>query len=89
MAGCACNRPIGIAGPLVFFMALDALQVHHLFGFDFPFGFHRLDGIGFLGKNAMAYVAVFKLVLVLSMGKGYLAAAAAVNVDMARSIVGG
>lgn len=80
---------MGIAGLLIFFMALDALQVHHLFGFDFPLGFHRLDGIGFLRKNTVANIAVFELVLMLSMGKGYLAATAAVNVDMARSIVGG
>jgi hypothetical protein len=54
MAGGAGNRAMGFAGALFRLVALDALQVHHLFGFHCALFLHFFDGIGFLGKDTVA-----------------------------------
>jgi hypothetical protein len=89
MAGVAGNRAARFVGPFLFFMAFDALQIHDLFRFDRPFGFHRFDGVFFLRKNAMTNIAILKSLLVLGMGKGNLAFLATENIDFGSPFVGG
>lgn len=68
---------MGFADPLLLLMAFDALKIHHFFRFQGARFLQFFNGFGFLGKDAVADIAVFDSVLMLDMGKGYIARSAA------------
>ena len=73
---------MGLAGLLLLLVALDALTVHHFFLFQRALRLELFDGIGFLGKDAVANLAIFEPILMLGVGKGHFALFTTENVDL-------
>jgi hypothetical protein len=85
----AGGRAGGIAGLFLILMALDALLVHHLLRFQLAGYFHFFNGIGFLGKDSMAGVAVRQPILVAMMGKQYIPPGPAIDFKVFSALVRG
>ena len=75
-----------LSGAFLLLVALDALQIHHLFRFQLALFFQRLDRIGLLGKDLVADVAVADSILVLGMGKRHLSRCTTIDQDFFRPL---
>jgi hypothetical protein len=77
-----------LSGFFLFFMTLDALEIHHFLFLQLAILLECFNGVSLLGKDAVANFAVLELILVLGVGKGNVALAAAEDINVVGSSVG-